>query len=263
MEKRGLKDRTINELRAEARKKGIPLLRSMKKKDILRALQKKRKAPKAPVKKAASATGPRTGLKTKKPVAPKTPERPTALRKTETATGKKGARKTPGRLLRKDNSPERPMTQVHSVRGKPQKTGSPPAKTPPEREVNPPLPEEYGENDLFLIAVDPDVVYASWEIRREDLPARQTLTMRLFDVTEAGPGGRPERVMDIAISQRAGSGFFELKLHGRDVVAEIGPLKEGRFRPVLRSNMVSFPVPIRDHESGGSEPSEPGTPTGY
>ncbi len=197
-----MREKTINELRQEAARKGIPLARSMKKSDILRALEKAKSSRKVSRRMAA---------------------RPAVKKKEST---------------------------------------HPPLKTAPKGHTGK-LPEEYGENDLFLIVVDPYVVYASWEIKREDLPGRHHLTMRFFDVTATGPGGMPEMAIEIDIRKRLGSGFFEIKMPGRDVVAEVGFRRGGVFQPVIRSNMVSFPLPMPHNESGMPEPTEPGTPVGY
>ncbi len=235
MKNKGLKDKTINELRAEAAKKGIPLLRSMKKRDILRTLEKGEKQRKASRSKASLPA----------------------------AAMKEGSLTTAG-AFGKEAVMKKAVTKTPLPAGKKKDPDRSPMKTATGRNSSSALPGEYGENDLFLIVVDPDVVYASWEIRREDLPGkRPALRMRLFDVTGTGPGGRPAGFIEIYIPKRTGSGFFEIRMHGRDVMAEIGCLKDGRFQPILMSNMVSFPVPMNYHESGMSGPPEPGTPVGY
>jgi hypothetical protein len=126
------------------------------------------------------------------------------------------------------------------------------------------LPEEYGENDLLLIAVDPEVVYASWEITRLDASRRGRLKMRLSDVTGINPAGDGGgRFLDFTLAERVGSGFFDVGMSGREVVAEIGNIRGGRFVPILRSGMVSFPVAFPPGESGIREEPESDTPIGY
>ncbi len=126
------------------------------------------------------------------------------------------------------------------------------------------LPEEYGENDLLLLVVDPDIVYASWEIRHEDLPRRGGLKMRFFDVTGMEPAcDGDRRFLDIALAERVGSGFFEIRMNGREVVAEIGNMSGGRFVPILRSHMVSFPAPFPSMRSEIQGLQAPTTPIGY
>jgi hypothetical protein len=113
------------------------------------------------------------------------------------------------------------------------------------REIFPALPREYGENDFLVMVVDPDVMYASWEIREDALRKEKgQLTIRVFvagGVTTLGPqAGRP--VLDIKIGHRVGSGFFDLHMPGRDIITEIGLVSAGgTFRTILRSPVVSFP----------------------
>ncbi len=129
------------------------------------------------------------------------------------------------------------------------------AKSRTAKKAGPPsLPEEYGENDLFLIAVDPDIVYASWEIKRDNMPRRGGIKMRFVDVT-AGEGAGT--FLDVALSERIGSGFFEIRMYGREIVAAIGNARGGRFVPIIRSHRVSIP-----ETSFAGEP-EAGLPIGY
>jgi hypothetical protein len=264
MEKKGSKDRTINELRAEAGKMGVPILRSLKKQDIVRALEKRKRSRKSPRGKSVLAARRTTGAKTIKPgMTKKAAEDSARTRQSETATPKKSRVITPSATLKKKTIVEGIKNKAALPAGKKQDLERPPAKTTIKGSASPLLPQEYGENDLFLIVVDPDVVYASWEITREDLPGRRDLRMRFFDVTVSGPNGRPDGFVDIGITGRVGSGFFNIMMSGRDIVAEIGIVKDRRFQPILRSNMVSFPVPMHYYESWMPEPPESGTPVGY
>jgi len=123
-----------------------------------------------------------------------------------------------------------------------------------EKETFPALPREYGENDLLLMVVDPDVVYAAWEIIKDALPEEKgEITMRVSEVSGIGISGalagRP--FLDIKIEDRVGSGFFDIHMPGRDVVAEIGLLfADGTFKPILRSPVVSFPNLLTFDELG-------------
>jgi hypothetical protein len=265
MAKKESKDKTIGELRAEARKQGVPLLRSMKKQDILRALEKRKRSRKVRRGKTVLPAQRTTASRTKKPGKKSRAAGDVARTgESETSTPKKSGAMTPSVILKKEVLVKKIMNKAALPARKEQALERSPVKTAIKGSASPLLPQEYGENDIFLIVVDPDVVYASWEIRREDLPGqRRRLRMRLFDVTMTGPNGRPDGFMDIDIPRRVGSGFFNIMMPGRDVVAEIGLLKSGRFQPILRSNMVSFPVPMHYYESRPSEPPESGTPVGY
>jgi len=106
------------------------------------------------------------------------------------------------------------------------------------------LPEEYGENELLLMEVDPSRVFASWEIKPEDIAKEAgKLVLRVYDVT----GIDSEKVQscsffDIPIRQRVGSKFFDIKMPGREVIMAIGLLSpEGSFKAIERSHRVSMP----------------------
>jgi hypothetical protein len=106
------------------------------------------------------------------------------------------------------------------------------------------LPEEYGENELLLLEVDPSRVFASWEIKPEDIAGEAgRLILRVYDVTGiASERVQGRRFFDIPISRRVASKFFDIKMPGRDVIMEIGLLyPEGSFRAITRSHRVSMP----------------------
>jgi hypothetical protein len=260
--KKELQDRTINELRAEARNKGIPFGRSMKKQDILDARRKK-KARTTSGKTIVSPAKPVAGPKRKKPAAGKAIKEPSSVNKTEAEAKKRSRRKTATGLLKKKKVMEKTVNKAPAAATRRQEAEQPPLEFSTKKDLSLRLPKEYGENDFFLIVVDPDVIFASWEIKRKDLQGRHPLAMRLYDVTASGPAGRPEKVIEIAVTGRVGSGFFAVRMHGRDVMAEIGQRRAGRFRPILSSNMVSFPLPLHYYESGMPGEPEAGPPVGY
>ncbi|MDH4232210.1 MAG: DUF4912 domain-containing protein [Nitrospirota bacterium] len=107
------------------------------------------------------------------------------------------------------------------------------------------LPEEYGENELLLLEVDPSIVFASWEIKPEDISGeRAKLILRVYDVTGMDlEKVQSARYFDIPIRQRVDSKFFDIKMPGRDVIMEIGLLyPEGSFKAIKRSHRVSMPA---------------------
>jgi len=128
------------------------------------------------------------------------------------------------------------------------------------------LPDEYGENELILMAVDPDVVFVDWEIRKDEVPeAKDGLTMRVFDVTwsESATLYR-DGFLDIKIGGRVGSGFFGLGMAGREVAVEIGFFDKGKFLPILCSQVVSMPRLLVSDELGiARKLFESGIPLGY
>ncbi len=128
------------------------------------------------------------------------------------------------------------------------------------------LPEEYGESEVILMPVDPNVIFVDWEIKKEDLPAADTpVAMRVRDVTAHRKSGVPAgRSFDLPLGGRIGCGFFDIGMPGREVAVEIGPgLAEG-FSPVLKSTTVSMPRPIDFDDAGIAESLfESGGPVGY
>ena len=119
-----------------------------------------------------------------------------------------------------------------------------------EREIG--LPEEYGENDLLLMVVDPITVFASWEITKDFLPHRGDLTARILDVTGVRSGASPsDRFFEIGIDRWVGTGFFDIRMPGREVIMEIGLFeKDGAFRAIVRSDKVSIPALLTFDELG-------------
>jgi len=132
---------------------------------------------------------------------------------------------------------------------------------------SPSLPEEYGENELLLMEVDPSIVFVSWEIKPEDI-AHETgkLTLRVYDVTGIDFDSSPaNRFFDISLENRVDSKFIDIKMPGRDVVMEVGVLQpDGAFKPIRRSNQVSMPELQALDEFGitGTLP-DTDTPLGY
>ncbi len=106
------------------------------------------------------------------------------------------------------------------------------------------LPEEYGENALIAMAVDPNTIFVDWEVVPGEIAGKEgELMLRFYDVTRIDfDGNNAHAILDMSITQRVGSGFFAIRMPGRDVIVEAGILgPDGRFHSVVRSDMVSFP----------------------
>ncbi|MHB8881138.1 MAG: DUF4912 domain-containing protein [Thermodesulfovibrionales bacterium] len=129
------------------------------------------------------------------------------------------------------------------------------------------LPEEYGENSLLLMVVDPQVIYINWEILNAEIPAENArLAVRIYDVTGKDTDDTDHSdFLDILIDRRIGSGYFGIMMPGKVIIAEIGILAaDGTFRSVLRSSRVSLPHQIRFDELGiAKKLLEAGIPVGY
>jgi hypothetical protein len=124
----------------------------------------------------------------------------------------------------------------------------PEEELPPEEAWTPPspkLPEEFGENELLLMEVDPAIVFVSWEIKPDCISSKTgKLTLRVYDVTGVDfDGSNASKFFDITPSKRVDSKFIDIKMPGRDVIMEIGLLRpDGSFEPIKRSNRVSMPA---------------------
>lgn len=144
-------------------------------------------------------------------------------------------------------------TASPQVETKPKKASNlkvflPEEELPPEEAPQvtfPQLPEEYGENELLVMEVDPSIVFVSWEIKPEDISGEAgKLALRVYDVTGIDfDGTNANRSFDISLRNRADSKFFDVKMQGREIIMEIGLVHpEGRFKALKRSNRVSMPA---------------------
>lgn len=117
----------------------------------------------------------------------------------------------------------------------------------------PELPRQYGENEFFLIPVEPCVVYANWEITRNSLPSDEgVLEVRFYEVTQGQDGvSNAQPFLYITVSNMVGDAFFSIPVQGREIIAEIGHRGvDGYFLPILRSRKVLIPSSLEYDESG-------------
>jgi hypothetical protein len=229
-----------------------------------KVVKKKASSPKTKAvrKTAAKIALPKDSKAPKKP-SPKTKEKIPGKIKVKKPAGTK---KIGGRLVKPATSRQR--RKVSSpARGQKKKSTS---RTKNKNELNTiprtQLPDEYGENELILMAVDPDLVFVDWEIKKEETPeAKDGFTMRVFGVTRSESVRlRRDSFFDIKIEGRVGSGFFELGMPGREVSVEIGFFDKGRFLPILSSRVVSMPGLLVSDELGiAKKLFESGIPIGY
>ncbi len=106
------------------------------------------------------------------------------------------------------------------------------------------LPEEYGENAIIAMVVDPNTVFVDWEVVPREIAGKEgDLMLRFYDVTGTRfDGNNAHAILDVSITQRVGSGFFAICMPGRDVIVEAGIVRpDGSFHGVVRSDVVSFP----------------------
>ncbi len=115
------------------------------------------------------------------------------------------------------------------------------------------LPEEYGENSIIALAVDPNTVFIDWEVIPRDISGLEgDLNLRFYDITGIEFNDwNAHSVLDVPINKRVGSGFFDIRMPGRDVVVAVGILNPiSGFMPIVRSDTVSFPELLTFDELG-------------
>ncbi len=115
------------------------------------------------------------------------------------------------------------------------------------------LPEEYGENSVIALAVNPNTVFVDWEVVPGDISDKEgDLILRFYDVTGIEFNNSDAVTFtDVLINKRVGSGFFEIRMPGRDVVVALGIISAaGGFIPIVRSEMISFPELLKFDDLG-------------
>ena len=126
------------------------------------------------------------------------------------------------------------------------------------------LPDEYGENSLFVVAIDPDTVFVDWEMVPQDIAGEEgDMILRFYDVT--GDAERRNVFFDLRIDARIGNVFYPVLMPGCDVIVEAGVRSpRGEFKVIVRSGVVSFPALLKHDEMGIAQKLfESGIPVGY
>lgn len=105
------------------------------------------------------------------------------------------------------------------------------------------LPEEYGEDSIALMTVDPRKLFIYWELR-EDTVARHKgiLNIRIYDVTGVDfDGTNAHSYFDMSVNERIGNRYINVTPE-REYVSDMGVIDlSGVFMPVARSNRVLTP----------------------
>ena len=105
------------------------------------------------------------------------------------------------------------------------------------------LPSEYGENSIHLITINPQRVFAFWEVREDTLKKFQgALTLRQYDITDFDfDRSDANNYVDRDVSERAGALYLDAN-PAKDYIADIGILyRGGIFMTIARSHKVSTP----------------------
>lgn len=108
------------------------------------------------------------------------------------------------------------------------------------------LPQSYGSDRLVLLAVNPHWVYAYWDLSSETyskLASQREVMLRLYDVTFIEfDGTNAHRIFEAGIHlSMTRNYYFHVPAANADYIAELGFKIEGKFVPVLRSNVVHTP----------------------
>jgi len=112
------------------------------------------------------------------------------------------------------------------------------------------LPREYGVDKVVLMARDPDVAYAYWEVTPERLEREKSwlgmdskLFVRIYDVTGVQFDGRNAGgYFDQEVYERVGSWYFDMGRPSHSFCADLGLLSPtGKFLTLARSNYVIMP----------------------
>jgi hypothetical protein len=104
------------------------------------------------------------------------------------------------------------------------------------------LPEEYGENSVTLMPVDPYRLFAFWEVRKETLETfRGEVDIRVYDVTDIDFDTMDANsYLDIKVDARIGKCYVSVNPE-REYIADVGIIFDGIFIAIARSARVSTP----------------------
>lgn len=258
---------TVSELKALAGKKKIALPSDAKKADIISILMKgvpaagKKKAAAAPrakaktTKAAVAGTGKARSIKAK-PVAAKTAAqkakpvaaKPPAPRKRPRRIGgpPAAAPSVSGQEWRLPPGAEEPLMAQERVEDAKYFTGQS-VRPQPSLET---LPAEYGQEQISLLARDPDTVFGYWEVPQERIERERSrlgkdsrLCIRIYDVTGVRfNGSNATSFIDQEVYERIGSWYFHLKRPAHSFCADLGlRTPDGRFHTITRSGVIATP----------------------
>jgi hypothetical protein len=227
----------------------------VKKKKVVGKIVKK-ETKKVKVRKEGKAKKKKVTIKTKKKVTP-TIEKKVAIKKTPQKPSKIiTAREVP---LPKKAVPKRPKEVLRPEKEK---------RYPPlPIEI---LPEEYGEDSIALMTVDPMKLFIYWEVREDTLKKNTgNLTIRIYDVTGIDFNGTNSKsYFDISVKNRLGSWYINVYPE-KAFIADVGIIDPaGVFITIARSNKVTTPraevaearvLPPKLYETGLPK----GPPIGY
>jgi hypothetical protein len=174
--------------------------------------------------------------------------------------------------LQKKITAKRTSISKKTALGKPEK-----ALLPEKEERHPPLPidilsEEYGEDSIALMIVDPRKLFIYWEVIEDTFKKHEgTLNIRLYNITGVDFDSKVKNYVDIVIHDRIGNLYLDVDPE-KEFIADVGIIDStGSFVIVARSNRALTPpsevpekgiLPQRLYETG-IEKGFPIPPIGY
>ncbi|WP_200816856.1 DUF4912 domain-containing protein [Planktothrix sp. PCC 11201] len=112
----------------------------------------------------------------------------------------------------------------------------------------PPLPNGYGQSQIFLLPRDPNWAYAYWDIPNEHKEhirhqGGKHLLLRVYDVTAIDLDTQPPlSTQEYECDEMAREWHIPIPMSDRDYIAELGYLTlDGRWLVLVRSNHIHIP----------------------
>lgn len=251
MRKSELQQLTVTELKSLARKMKIPLPSGARKETIISVLAASETPAEAGRSAAAAGRNAVAKKSTKGPAAGKrTAKKATTVKKGHgTHSGTPGlAPETPHERWKFPPGIEEPLMAQERVEISKFYTG--PVQPAPSLDTYHELPQGYGEDQITIMARDPMMAYAYWEVTPARLEREKswfgwdsTLCVRVYDITGVQfNGSNAQGYYDQEISDRIGSWYFGIGRPGHSFAADIGlRTPAGRFLTLARSNFITMP----------------------
>ncbi len=238
MKKTELASKTVAELKALAKKNKITLPAGARKEDIIKALMVSGERKKS-VRPAQ-----------KKQAAPKRNARRVAASAPAVKTVKEPV-KTPAHTWEMPVGAEEPLMAQERVAEAKFYTGSVPVPRPaPSPRPYEELPPTYGEEKIAIMARDPYIAHAYWEVTPARIEREKAwfgwdsrLCVRIYDVTGVQFNGRNALgYYDQEVYERIGNWYFDLGRPTHSFCADLGLRSpEGKFLTLARSNYITMP----------------------
>jgi len=205
-------------------------------------------AKKAAAKKVAAASGMKKPARSVKTKAKKPPARKVAKRAVRAGGSKGPARETKARHSKAGGRQEpRKSTAALGKKKAPKRAGRRVLSTPPRKQGA----SSVSSIRLVLEALDPRQAVVYWEVHPRALTrAREVLretrprsVLRVYEVSGlAFDGTNANESFDVVVDINRGTHYLRLPSPGSTLISELGlQSRDGRFEPMVRSNVVDLP----------------------